>query len=603
MALTPEKLLNDPKFVTMLADELEKTVQRDTLAANPYQLLDSGALCIQDKQAQLIPLKLNACQQKIWTIIQGLLASGQPIRLLILKCRQSGVSTFIESLIFCRTSTQANRHALILADEEKKSSHLYDMTKRYQEHLERTQPALAPALERCNEKALKFAGRDSQIMIGSAENPKMARSFTWQDAHLSEVAYYPPNRVAELFDGFWPSMAKGPHTMVVLETTANGHDPVFYPLWTAAIAKQNDFTPIFIPWFWVEEYQRPYLPGGPESDVNTFLDQRYPLDGVSFDTDGGLEDFLQEEIWLVKTFELTQAQLEWRRWAIVNECRGEVSVFRQEYPATWQEAFQVSGSCIFRTATLRAEQASAEQSPPTIGRLVEFGDRVEFREDPAGWLRLYEPARGQQVRIGGDTCEGLPWGEEAALVAGDALTRDVLAVVSKPYPPDTLARYAMLLGRYYTHPVLKDPLIAIEANGYGHTANQTLRKLYGNVYSTTQVDEDTKQEVQRFGFLTTGASRDRLIELGKARIREHACQLRDQPLIGQLTTFVRDLKTGKVGHAHGAFDDLVIAWLIMLWLCETHPAESEFTLEERAHGGSYVGVTESLPANSGYGFE
>ncbi len=583
-----EDLLSHPDVMRSLGQRLIASGVRDLGAQQPYRLLEDGRLFIQDKQSNLIPLTLNTCQQKIWTTIKQLRETKKPVRLLILKFRQGGVSTLIEALLYCRTAQVPNRNALILADEEKKSSHLYSMTQRFQEQLERHQPDLAPQLERSNEKGLKFARLDSRIVVGSAENPDIARAFTWQDAHLSEVAHYPPNRVKDLFDGFWPSVADGPHTMVVLETTANGRDPVFYPKWVEAIEGKNDFTPIFLPWFLMEEYRVPLTDG-----------EWYPIDRVVFDTDGELEDFLEEEKQLQAEHGLDDAQLNWRRWCIVNKCSGEVRTFRQEYPATWQEAFQTSGACVFRTSVLRLEQSRAGQAPPKIGRLVELNGDVEFVPDEAGWLRLYEKVNGQQVRIGGDTCEGLPWGEESALVAGNALTRDVLAVVSGTYPPDTLASYAARLGRYYRHPVLEDPPIAIEANGYGHTANQILRQLYGNVYSTHKVDPDTKQEVQRFGFLTTGASRDQLIDLGKSVVREHAGRLRDAKLIEQLFTFVKHAKTGKVDHAHGAFSDLVFAWMIMLWLCEQQPGESAQTIEQLSVDWRYEEALAQIPENYG----
>ena len=42
-----------------------------------------------------------------------------------------------------------------------------------------------------------------------------------------------------------------------------------------------------------------------------------------------------------------------RRWAIENNCGGDVELFRQEYPACPEEAFLSTGSCIFDKAALR----------------------------------------------------------------------------------------------------------------------------------------------------------------------------------------------------------------------------------------------------------
>ena len=44
-----------------------------------------------------------------------------------------------------------------------------------------------------------------------------------------------------------------------------------------------------------------------------------------------------EEFSLRQRFELSDAQLAWRRWAIRNKCHGKVDKFRQEYPSYAEE--------------------------------------------------------------------------------------------------------------------------------------------------------------------------------------------------------------------------------------------------------------------------
>ena len=48
-----------------------------------------------------------------------------------------------------------------------------------------------------------------------------------------------------------------PGTEIVLESTAYGLGGEFYERWQGAEAGQGDYQPIFIPWFWSEEYRRP----------------------------------------------------------------------------------------------------------------------------------------------------------------------------------------------------------------------------------------------------------------------------------------------------------------------------------------------------------
>ena len=55
-------------------------------------------------------------------------------------------------------------------------------------------------------------------------------------------------------------------TEVILESTANGAQGEFYRLWKGAIAGENEYVPIFLPWHITPEYRRP-APEGMETTV------------------------------------------------------------------------------------------------------------------------------------------------------------------------------------------------------------------------------------------------------------------------------------------------------------------------------------------------
>ena len=63
---------------------------------------------IRDKNSNIIPLKLNEPQLKLYNVIKEQKVKKKPIRILVLKSRQMGFSTETEAIIFKNTVTKTN---------------------------------------------------------------------------------------------------------------------------------------------------------------------------------------------------------------------------------------------------------------------------------------------------------------------------------------------------------------------------------------------------------------------------------------------------------------------------------------------------------------
>jgi len=102
---------------------------------------------------------------------------------------------------------------------------------------------------------------------------------------------------------------------------------------------RNEFIAVFVPWYWQEEYRK-------EPAVDFVLDEEERAYAALY----GLED----------------AQMAWRRVKIA-ELKDPV-LFKQEYPATAAEAFQMSGhdSYIPPVLVARARKAPCEASGPLV---------------------------------------------------------------------------------------------------------------------------------------------------------------------------------------------------------------------------------------------
>ena len=65
-------------------------------------------LYIKNKDAEIVLFEPNTAQKVLIDRVLYLLATGKPVRLIVLKARQMGLSTAIEALIYWYTSTHKN---------------------------------------------------------------------------------------------------------------------------------------------------------------------------------------------------------------------------------------------------------------------------------------------------------------------------------------------------------------------------------------------------------------------------------------------------------------------------------------------------------------
>jgi hypothetical protein len=265
-------------------------------------------LKIRDKKAQLVDFRLNTSQMKLYGAVAKQSREGKPVRAIILKARQMGFSTLAEAMIYKDSATQANVTSGIVAHEVQATNNLFRISRRFQENLD---PELRPRLKASNAKELIFDFSDgpSTIKCMTAGNTSIGRSDTFQNLHISEYAYWPGEK-REILTGLMQAVPNEPNTMVIIESTANGYDD-FKDMWDTAVAGENDFEPVFCAWWEHDGYAMPY---------------------TGFELTG-------EEERLKEAYGLTGGQLEWRRWCIKNNCRGNADMFRQEYPSCPEEAF------------------------------------------------------------------------------------------------------------------------------------------------------------------------------------------------------------------------------------------------------------------------
>lgn len=499
---------------------------------NPCIAMDyiENCLKIKTKSGTVVPFRLNDAQRKLYAVAKRQQDAGKPVRLIILKARQLGFSTLTEGLIFHACATRKNVNALIVAHREDATANLFRMSKLFYDEL----PApVKPMLRASNAQELVFEnpsklrserearpGLRSRIRCATAGGRGIGRSDTLQCVHLSEYAFWPDGAdgKASTLAGILQAVPSLPGTMVVIESTANGFED-FKERWDAAVAGENDFEPVFFAWFENPDYSMTVVPG---------------------------TEWTPEERDLKAAYQLTDEQLQWRRWCIANNCGGSLDMFRQEYPASPGEAFLHSGTGVFDNEQIVLR---LERLPEPAGR-GEFTDG-EWTESETGAITLYElPEEGVPYVLGGDTAgEGSDY---FTAIVIDNVTGRIAAKLRQKYSEPEYVRQIYALGRFYN-----DALVAIETNFSTYPVMKLQEMEYSNQYSREREDTYTRQMRKSYGFRTDRQSRPRAIANLVEVFSSHPEWFTDRELLEEMLTFCYN-EDHRPEALAGKHDDLVM---------------------------------------------
>lgn len=336
----------------MTATMTERERKNRLLLFHNYPLYAENFLKIRTKRGGIESFALNSIQKKLDEKLTELLRTRRRIRVIVLKARQMGISTYIQGRFYHRASHLPGRQAYILTHEAEASANLFKMTLRFHDHMH---PALKPETQARSASELFFSRQDSGYRVGTAGSKNTGRSSTLHLFHGSEVAFWPDAETH--VTGVMQAVGDVDYTEMILESTANGPTGYFYEVWKKAVAGDNEFVPIFFAWFEMEEYRR-----------------ECP-DGFVLDT---------EEREIARTYNLDNEQMAWRR-AKISEFNGNVKMFQQEYPANPEEAFvSTGGNKLFTPESIyRARKCHNVEA---VGPVVMGIDPARFGPDDTAFV-------------------------------------------------------------------------------------------------------------------------------------------------------------------------------------------------------------------------
>jgi hypothetical protein len=499
----------------MQMDPKLKAVRKRLLTEFPFYA--RSALKIRTKAGEIAPLKLNPAQQILDKAVQQQLQDEGKIRIIILKARQQGLSTYTGGYLYYAVSQQKARKAMVITHHADSTRALFDLTKRYHEHCP---DILKPHTKYSSRRELSFDVLDSSYVVATAGGDSVGRGETLTHVHASELAFWPKSTAADIWNGLTQAVPNTTGTAIFIESTANGVTGTYHDLWKGAVEGTNGYIPVFIPWY----VDPTYIEDVPENFERT-----------------------PEEQELADSYDLTDKQLMFRRRKVA---QNGLDLFKQEYPSEPEEAFLTTGRPVFNPEQL---QKRLSETRDVEDRLALEGG--EFLENIRGELTTYmkHDAGGQYV-IGADVAMGVRNGDWSVAQVLDSKKRQVATWRGQVHP-DYFAEVLYALGEYYN-----EAFIIVENNSHGILTCTRLGKdmAYSNFYTEVQVDKITDRETVKLGFSTTSKTKPLIIDQLRASLREDELELNDKTTIREMMTYIVT-ESGAMEAEPSCFDDCVMS--------------------------------------------
>ncbi len=355
--------------------------------------------------------------------------------------------------------------------------------------------------------------------------------------HLTEASRYPNE---DSFVALLNTISgEDPDNIVVIETTANGIEgpgEAYYNYCKAAETEDNEFLFIFLPWY--------------EDPGTHWPDKMAP--------DAPRDDY---EKWLMREFKCTRGQIAWFRSTLKTKCSDSIYKWREQYPATPDEAFVSSGDPIFEFEELEYMRKSCTQ-PSIKGDILGSAHSPHLIEQRDGPLYIWErPQPLCHYFIGVDAAKGVEEGDFATAVGWNAETGEQAFTYAAKIGPEALSEKVNFLGKWYNKAMVNVEL----TGGWGYQVMKDLRDRfhYPNQYLWRSRDDkpDTKPR-QTFGWETTDRSRQMLFTVFRKAVRASLPRdYGDGILVTQPEVVVRDIRL--YSQASKAQSDIGFRWRVL----------------------------------------
>lgn len=312
--------------------------------------------------------------QVLWSLMTSRL-------IIILKARQLGISWICCWYALWLCLFQNGKVVLLFSKGQPEANELLRRILALYDRLPDWLRDAAPALVKRNTTEAAWANGSNVLSLPAS--PNAGSGYTASLVILDEAAKL--LFADALFAALKPTIDAGGQLIIL--SSALGIGNLFHRLWTKSAAKQNSFTPIFLPW-WAR----------PGRDAAWYSSQlaEYP----------------------------------------------DPAIVKQEYPSTANEAFLVSGRVRFPPAWIAKQAAHIRPGLPR-SQWPESLRRLD------GLTIYVSPTKGRSYIIGADVAEGLEDGDYSTAVLIDSVSWEEIACLHGHWEPDEFGVLLWALAQPY----------------------------------------------------------------------------------------------------------------------------------------------------------
>jgi hypothetical protein len=558
-----------------------------------------GKIFPKDRKRGLIKPVRNYLQVKTSAVVTQMLQLRIPVRIVGLKPRQRGSTTYFCAEGYAKCRREATSYCII-AGQATQTQEAWDMVKVYHKNDGFPDWGNNGSI---NEEAGKFTN-GSKLKKETAGDKHAGIAGTYQCLHVTELGRWSEQGVAnagEVLANILKCVPLESDTMVFIESTAEGDTGEFPTRFNDAITAEDflsgakipqpgEYVSVFAGWFEFEDSairlndeQKRLI----ESSLDVIERFKGELDLIA---DYGQKDETGKVIRLGTTvtgFDVWE-QLAWRRMAIDTECKKDPKIFDRDYPHSAEAAFQASGRPVFNKSGLKALKARAEYKAVQWGVLEPQGDRNRYvwrptTRDEAKYKVFERPMPKRRYLVSVDMMTG------ASQAAGlDPDCHSVLvwrqgywepgprwvkpAVVARIPGPcrwniDILEEMVWRLACDYGG---SSPCMIVPEVNMDRGLIELLKLRIGaKIYVRQQFNKrEQKFETESYGWYTNAQTRATIIETLAAAIRDHdvagkGVDIWDEEMLDQCKHFI-EKESGRQEASSGKHDDDVLSGAIGL---------------------------------------
>lgn len=547
--------------------------------------------------------RLSYPQRKFVAELEDFRLNKKPIRLVLLKARQWGGSTTSQLYMAWLQLTQRyGLNSLIIAHQGAGSDEIKDMFDRMIKayplnmlhRLGERYPDNEPKMVGVGKSGsiFRIPQRNCKVKIGTAERPDSCRGGDYALVHLSEVGIWKETdgkKPKDIVRSACGGVLNKPGTMIVYESTANGHGNFFHKEYVDARDNpRTQFRRLFIPWYDIDWNVIPFESEAEKEEfARNLFENRNNANAPSVREEPG------KYLWWLWTLGAT---LEGINWYVVERTKHtEHGSMAAECPSDDIEAFVNSGATVFDKYQVEKFRPAC-RAPRYVGDI--YGDALDgeesltnlrFVEDKQGVLWVWslpDPPDPSEiitdrylavVDVGGRSNKA-DWSvivvyDRIAMMDGDKPA--VVAQWRGHIDIDLLAWKAVQIAKYYDNALLviesntletHDKERQVDGDQSKYILNQ-IKEVYDNLYARRQSEEDIRQGLPRkYGFHTNTATKPMIITSLIKYVREHAYVESDERTLDEFLNYERK-PNGSYGAIAGEHDDLLMTRAIGLHIC------------------------------------